>query len=664
MYVFFMQTQNYCPEILSPAGDTASFLAALAAGADAIYVGLKHFSARMQAENFSLTELAAMSGLAKKKQVKLYIAMNALLKPADLESAGRLIERLAKTVTPNALIIQDVGLVLLARQAGFEGEIHLSTLANLSHPQALIQAKEMGANRVVLPRELNVDEIKNMAEACPAGLDLEVFVHGALCYNISGRCYWSTFLGGKSGLRGRCVQPCRREYTYRGKKSHLFSCQDLSLDVLTKALTEIPAIKAWKIEGRKKGAHYVFYTTKAYTLLRDKKNDPTAKKTAQSLLEQSLGRNSNHAGFLPQRPFHPVDLSQPTGSGLLVARTGKNKGQRQYINPRTPLLKGDLLRLGTESDPWHQTIQVQKATPKGGRLDFRATKGHIPKPGTPVFLIDRREPELMNHIASLQKELKNIKTPQPKASSFIPALPKPAQRTKAKIQIINLNRQQPKRMFKGAQSGLWLAPKTTLTRAANVQWWLPPVIWPLAEKLWSITLAKALKAGAKEFVLGAPWQIKLFQKSTREKRKLRLWAGPFCNIANALTLQALHQAGFFGAIVSPELAKEDVLALPKQSPIPLGFLSYGLWPLGISRLAPNQYKAAQPLTSPKGEVIFSKIYGEDSWIYPNWIIDLRSREQEMARAGYNLFVHVFESLPKTVPQAPRISTFNWELKLL
>ena len=182
-------------------------------------------------------------------------------------------------------------MLTLAKQVGFTGEIHLSTLANVSHPAGLEIAKKLGAHRVVVPRELNLDEVKAMAEACPKGLDLEIFVHGALCHCVSGRCYWSSYLGGKSGLRGRCVQPCRRLYRQEKENpARLFSCTDLSLDLLTKPLLEMPKVAAWKIEGRKKGPHYVFYTVKAYQILRDNPKDAKAKKMAMDLLEQALGR--------------------------------------------------------------------------------------------------------------------------------------------------------------------------------------------------------------------------------------------------------------------------------------------------------------------------------------------------------------------------------------
>ncbi|NNL40914.1 MAG: U32 family peptidase, partial [Desulfobacterales bacterium] len=125
------------PEILAPAGNKKSFLAALAAGADAVYCGMKHFSARMMAKNFSLEELASLTQLAHDMGIKVYVALNSLLKPEDLNRAVRLTEALGRWVKPDALIIQDLSFIQLARQTGFSGELHLSTLANASFPAAL-----------------------------------------------------------------------------------------------------------------------------------------------------------------------------------------------------------------------------------------------------------------------------------------------------------------------------------------------------------------------------------------------------------------------------------------------------------------------------------------------------------------------------------------------
>jgi len=156
------------PEILAPAGNKASFLAAVAAGADAVYCGLKLFSARMEAKNFTIEEFTALIALAHGKGVKVFVAVNSLLKPDDLMRAGQFLDLLQRRVKPDAIIIQDLGMVSLIKQTGFSGEIHLSTLANASFPTALqVIRQHLQVDRVVLPRELNVDELRFLSRVCP-----------------------------------------------------------------------------------------------------------------------------------------------------------------------------------------------------------------------------------------------------------------------------------------------------------------------------------------------------------------------------------------------------------------------------------------------------------------------------------------------------------------
>ncbi|OGR41292.1 MAG: hypothetical protein A3J80_00975 [Desulfobacula sp. RIFOXYB2_FULL_45_6] len=168
------------PEILAPAGDKNSFLAALAAGADAVYCGLKIFSARMEAENFSMEDLAGLAKLARKRKVKVYVAFNSLIKETELEKVLRILSKLVEYVDPDALIIQDLSMIPLARKAGFKKEFHLSTLGNLTFPAGLQTMPPLGFKRIVLPREFTIDEIKEMALNTPADIGLEIFIHGAL----------------------------------------------------------------------------------------------------------------------------------------------------------------------------------------------------------------------------------------------------------------------------------------------------------------------------------------------------------------------------------------------------------------------------------------------------------------------------------------------------
>ncbi|WP_319543515.1 peptidase U32 family protein [uncultured Pseudodesulfovibrio sp.] len=661
-------SKKHLPEIMAPAGDKHSYLAGVAAGADAIYVGLKHFSARMQAKNFSISELAQLASLGRDRGTKTYVAMNTLVKPGDPESAGRLIDRLQRTVKPYALIVQDLAMLTLAKQAGFTGELHLSTLANISHPTGLAIAKKLGATRVVLPRELNLDEVKLMAEACPKDLDLEIFVHGALCHCVSGRCYWSSYLGGKSGLRGRCVQPCRRLYTQdKQRPERLFSCTDLSLDVLTKPLLSMPSVAAWKIEGRKKGPHYVFYTVKAYQMLRDNPNDATIKKAAQDLLDQALGRPTSHSTFLPQRPFQPVQPREQTSSGRLVGEI-KYEQKKAFFQPREVLNPGDLIRVGYEDQPGHRTIPIRRRVPKRGRIDIpfsKQQKGPSLPSGTNVFLVDRREPELTKLIKALDNELALFPAPESKESNFTPTWPKAAARSKTRnrAEAINLFRQPPRgRIYD--KTAFWLekstiskVPQSSVIRA---QWWLPPVIWPDEDKKYRSLIKEAVKKGAREFVLNAPWQAGYFE----DRKNTSLIAGPFCNISNRLALGVLKDLGFSSAIISPELPYEDIEILSQNSPISLGFVIKGLWPFGIARFEAESVKFNETIKSPMHEVSFVRKHGQNNWIYPGWELDMTKEFRKLERLGFKSFITIKEEWPKDVARPKRTSEFNLRLKLL
>ena len=684
------------PLILAPAGNKDSFLAALAAGADAVYCGLKSFSARMEAKNFSIEELAPLTQLAHDRGTEVYIALNSLMKPGDSEMAGKLLDQLNRWVKPDALIIQDTALLQLAEQTGFSGEIHLSTLAAASFPTALKLIGESFRHRitrVVIPRELGIDEIKAMTQACPPNLDLEVFIHGALCYGVSGRCYWSSYMGGKSGLRGRCVQPCRRLYTpapksdYERERDRLksgnkigkerghkrfFSCQDLCLDVLVKALLAVPKVRAWKIEGRKKGPHYVFYTVKAYRILRDHGGDPQMKKTAMELLSQALGRTGTHYYFLPQRPWNPVDINGQTGSGLLVGRV-KIVRQSPCLIPREELLSGDVLRIGYEDKSWHCIQKVSKYIPKRGCLNLKFSSRTPPPKDAPVFLTDRLEKTLEEMISGLEAERVKKQTPQVVPSDFHARLPGKYKNTG----IFKKNPVCPEVHVKrntggerlGDRSGIWLSSESAKSLSkipvSKIWWWLPPVIWPDEEKKWETLIDLTLKKGARNFVLNSPWQMAFFFIPGQSRKKgLNLWAGPFCNIANTLAVRTMSDMGFSGVIVSPELGGRDYLQLPKHSPLPLGIVISGNWPLCVSRILPENLKTDMPFASPRGEQAWIRQYASDTYIYPNWELDIKAKKNTLHKAGYSMFVHLIEPLPKTVTLKKRPGIWNWDLNLL
>jgi U32 family peptidase len=655
-----MTSPPTAPLIMAPAGNKAGFLAALAAGADAVYCGLQQLSARMEAKNFTIKELAGLTRLAHDQGVRVFITLNTIIKTDELDQAGKILDDLEHWVHPDALIIQDPAVIELARQIGISSELHLSTLTNCSFTAALpLISRIRGVSRVVLPRELNVDEIKQLAEVCPKSIGLEVFVHGALCYGVSGRCYWSSFLGGKSGLRGRCVQPCRRLYRQEGDSKRFFSCQDLSLDVLVKVLLSIPAIKGWKIEGRKKGPHYVFYTVRAYKTLRDHAQDPQVRKEALTLLGLALGRTGTRYGFLSHRPSNPVPTDGQTGSGLLLGKVSQ-EGNKTFLLLKQNLMAEDVLRIGYEDEPWHATLKINRNLPSGSRFYLPAAdKPRMPR-GAPVFLIDRRAPDLSEKISRLENRIPSDKKEEWPPSRFQTLLPR-IQTIKQSSVDQKVLRGIPKPGRDREETGVWLSEETFQQGLSNrnIWWWISPALWPTNETLYHRLIGQLLLKGARHFVLNAPWQIAFFP----HPQKVTLWAGPFCNLANPLSILQIKSYGFSGAIVSPELGQEDFLSLPRYSPLPLGIVLSGNWPICIARILSEQLKPGRPFQSPKGESAWAVQQDFNYWIYPNWALDLTAYRKELERAGYQRFIHLSETIPRLIKMKDRPGNWNWKIGL-
>jgi len=647
------------PKILAPAGNKNSFLAAIAAGADAIYCGLKIFSARMEADNFSIEELSRLSVLAKSKNVKLYIAFNSIIKESEQERVFNIVSKLCKFVQFDALIIQDLAMIPLAKKAGFKKEFHLSTLANCTFPLGLETAEDLGFTRLVLPREFNIDEIKQMAEKAPNQMELEVFIHGALCYSISGRCYWSSWFGGKSALRGRCVQPCRRMYEQKNRKKRLFSCMDFSADVLVKVLKQIPQVTTWKIEGRKKSPHYVYYTVKAYRLLRD---EPEKKKEALSYLDYAMGRQFSHYNLLPQRVQNPLEHDSETGSGLFLGRI-KNPPAPYFIT-QEELFTGDLLRIGNEEDSFHDIQKVTRAVPKRGKFYLSKKSSFKVKKGTPAFIIDRRGPELESLVSSLESELSRMEKIQIRPvqdESFSGAGPARQPRHPKKEVELSVSRGKRPSANGHGDIGIWISANAYGTKPSGRNWlWLDPLLFPDEENICRRYVDNAIKKGAKNFVLNAFWQIKLF----KNPKSLNLWAGPFCNITNSMTVNLMKTHGFSGAIVSPELDKETFLSLPRSSDLPLGVVIHGNWPLAISRIISPDLTPGDSFQSPKGEGAWISKSNNIYYVFPNWNLDLSAQKEDLKKAGYSFFVSLQENIPKGVKMKPRPGLWNWNLKLL
>ncbi len=237
-------------EILAPCGSAESLSAALNSGADAVYVGMKSFSARKNAENFSDEELKTAITECHKRGVKLYVTLNTLVYDGELAELAECIVTAVKCGA-DGLILQDLGAAALAEKICPDMPRHASTQMTLNSVCGVKAAEKSGFSRVVIGRELSMDEIAEIAESTRA--ELEMFVHGALCVCVSGQCYMSSLFGGRSGNRGLCAQPCRLDFSVDGRHN-ILSLKDSSV---VEHLPELPQIVSFKIEGRMKRPEYV-----------------------------------------------------------------------------------------------------------------------------------------------------------------------------------------------------------------------------------------------------------------------------------------------------------------------------------------------------------------------------------------------------------------------
>lgn len=240
-------------EILAPAGSMESLIAAVRCGANAVYLGVKELSARKNAANFSFDELAKGVSYCHARGVKVYLAVNTLIGDREIETAQFAMEQ-GCLAGVDAFIVQDLGIVSLAKQCAPQMPLHGSTQMSVHTLSGVRELEDMGFKRVVLAREMSFEEIEEIASQCKA--ELEVFVHGALCMCVSGQCYLSAVLGGRSGNRGLCAQPCRLPFTAAGGTGNDLSLKDLSLIEHLQRLSKA-GVTSFKIEGRMKRPEYV-----------------------------------------------------------------------------------------------------------------------------------------------------------------------------------------------------------------------------------------------------------------------------------------------------------------------------------------------------------------------------------------------------------------------
>ena len=371
-------------ELLAPAGNIESLDAAIGEGADAVYLGLKSFNARMRTTNFAWNQFEAAVEALHRQNKKIYVTVNTVCEERETERLYRFLAYLNE-IHPDGLIVQDYAVLRMVQEFFPEIEVHASTQMNVESSNAVRLLQKNGVKRVVLARELGLEEIKKIKNE--TGAELEVFVHGALCVSESGLCLFSSFLGGKSANRGMCAQACRRFYTAEVpggiKQGYYFSPCDLQLIDQIPDLIEA-GVDSFKIEGRMKSAEYVGSVVSAYRYVidhykEDKKGAIAAGKRmlasdfARAKTTYWYGFKSNEEG-VENAASKILNPDQAGGTGIYLGKIAATKPADKEL---VESIKQTLAASSSGSNP-KENVRIQMAYLTGGNYE--------PDPGDSIRL--------------------------------------------------------------------------------------------------------------------------------------------------------------------------------------------------------------------------------------------------------------------------------------
>ncbi|HOD57990.1 MAG TPA: peptidase U32 family protein [Rectinema sp.] len=346
-------------ELLAPAGSPEALDAAIGEGADAVYLGLRSFNARMRTTNFAFNQFEAAVYACHYRSRRIYVTVNTVFEERESDRIYQLLEYLA-TVGPDGIIVQDAGVAKIAHDYFPSLPLHASTQMNIASAAGCNQLSRAGFKRAVLARELSLEEIRQIRQY--TSLELEVFVHGALCVSASGLCLFSSYLGGKSANRGQCTQACRRLYESEKGKGYYFSPDDLELiEYLPDLITA--GADAFKIEGRMKSAEYVGTVVSAYRFMLDnyEKDRERAILKAKAILQSDFARRKTNF-FISGKSEDYIHPEQSGGTGIALGKIRDARtidGKRwALLNSYEGLAERDSVRIHRKDDSGRITAKI------------------------------------------------------------------------------------------------------------------------------------------------------------------------------------------------------------------------------------------------------------------------------------------------------------------
>ena len=405
------------PELLAPGGSFLAAFHAFEAGADGVYLGLKEFSARAAAQNFSMVQLRRIRQLAADRGGKIYITLNTVIREREMP---RLRETLAwlEALRVDGVIVQDLGVCDLVRHEYPLLPIHASTQMGVHNDAGLDVAEDLGIRRAILARELPLERIRALRSRHPR-IELEVFIHGALCYSFSGACLASSALTGRSGNRGDCAQVCRSVFradeASGGGAAHLFSTRDLFLGRDVLKLVEI-GVDALKIEGRMKSPEYVFNVTRLYREVLDRGDEIPAGEYEELIRRSELGfsRTRTAGWFHDQRGTRLLEPGSPGHRGARLGTVQSIRGRHVVLRLEGDLSLHDGLAFSRGTDEEAAAFAVLGILKSGREVRF-ARRGETVSVEVPRDAGETM-PEKGQEIRQLSSRFLDL--PQPREASF------------------------------------------------------------------------------------------------------------------------------------------------------------------------------------------------------------------------------------------------------
>ncbi len=578
------------PELLAPAGSPAALDAAIEGGADAVYFGGSAFNARMLAQNFGGSAMDDAVARCHAYGVKAYVTLNTLVTDREMEDCLRAAEA-AYRAGADALIVADLGVAAMLRRQIPDLALHASTQASGHNAEAAKMLAGLGFTRMVCARELSREDLARLTAEAP--IEIEMFVHGALCVSHSGQCLFSSLVGGRSGNRGTCAQPCRLPYTVGGREKYPLSLRDLSLAPHVPALIDL-GVSSLKIEGRMKSPEYVRDVVSIWRRLLDERRGASADEMRRLADIFSRGGFTD-AYFRGLRP-------DGDNSAMLGVRSEADKAASRTAEPfraitrTSPLsfhavIRADVpMRLSAEADGRRVTVAGEVPQPaRTAPIDRDAVMRCLGKLGGTPYALDRATVELdeglmvpVSALNALRRAAVSALSPHTPHPDFAAGAYRPLTQTPtsaahpgriAQFRTAEQITPAARAFFDHIYLPLEIYADTLPDLSVDGVI-LPPVVLPHEREALCAMLQDAVRAGAKEALVGNIGHIALAARAG-----LRVHGDFRLNVTSAETLAVLGTLGVGDCLLSPELTLPQLRDLPAEGP--KAAVVYGRVPLMV-----------------------------------------------------------------------------------